>query len=83
MDKAEANNKERADDSTRESLIAISYRLPENEEASAASPKNTRPNGESSPRDGEDKYRSELISISYSPSPDMKAQPSLPADCDA
>lgn len=83
MDKAEPNNKERAEDSTRESLIAISYKLPDNEEAGAASPKNTRAGGESSPRDGEDKYRSELISISYSPSPDMKAQPSLPVDLDA
>lgn len=82
MDKAEPN-KELSEDSTRESLIAISYKLPENGEADATSPKNTRADGETSPRDGEDnKFRSELISISYSQSPDMKVQPSLPMNFD-
>lgn len=79
MDKAEPN-KELTEDSTRESLIALSYKVPANEQPA----KDTSiENGCGSPHfDGKDKYRSELISISYSPSPDMEIRPLSPAELD-
>ena len=82
MDKAEPN-KELTVDSTRESLIALSY-LPANEQPAATSPKETSiQNGCGSPHfDGKEKYRSELISISYSPSPDMEIRPLSPTELD-
>ncbi|KAG6437859.1 hypothetical protein SASPL_102789 [Salvia splendens] len=83
MDKAEPN-KELTEDSTRESLIALSYKVPANEQPAATSPKDTSiENGCGSPHfDGKEKYRSELISISYSPSPDMEIRPLSPAELD-
>ncbi|KAG6402760.1 hypothetical protein SASPL_134971 [Salvia splendens] len=83
MDKAEPK-KELSEDSTRESLIALSYRVPENEQPAAASPKNTSgENGCGNPHfDGKEKLRTELISISYSSSPDMEVRPLSPVEFD-
>ncbi|GFY92071.1 hypothetical protein Acr_08g0004670 [Actinidia rufa] len=74
--------KEASEDLTRESLIAISYRLPEKDPAVDVSPKNLSPvspidgiNG-----DGAESYRSMLISISYSESPDIKNLPVSPGE---
>ncbi|KAF3447583.1 hypothetical protein FNV43_RR12770 [Rhamnella rubrinervis] len=76
MDK-EALGKEVAEEVTRESLIAISYCEPDNFYASKSS--SEKVNGESLIRgidgDAEDKFRSELISISYTQSPDIKVLP--------
>ncbi|KAG8391420.1 hypothetical protein BUALT_Bualt01G0186000 [Buddleja alternifolia] len=79
MDKKETC-KESCDDATRESLIAISYRLPSADLTAEMSPKNRHGEKAGDPltRDGDEKYRSELISISYSPSPDAKVLPVLP-----
>lgn len=86
MDMADTN-KEPTEDSTRESLIAISYGVPKAEQPAAMSPKTTsnEKSGDTpvSNGDGDEKYRSKLISISCSPSPDMKAQPLLPVEHDA
>lgn len=76
MDKADHPKKELSEDSTRESLIALSYGVPETEQPAAAPRENT--SGETPVCDGEEKYRSELISISYSPATDVKVQPSSP-----
>ncbi|KAH6813055.1 hypothetical protein C2S51_022073 [Perilla frutescens var. frutescens] len=85
MDMADTN-REPTEDSTRESLIALSYGVPETEQPAAMSPKNTSDEKtvETLPGngDGEEKYRSKLISISSSPSPDMKVQPMLPVELD-
>ncbi|KAE8679335.1 proton-dependent oligopeptide transport family protein [Hibiscus syriacus] len=63
---------------TRESLIQISYSLPDT--VVASKPSSGILNGEkqieSIGSDGAEKYRSELISISYSQSPDDKGLPS-------
>ncbi|PSS24567.1 Cordon-bleu protein-like [Actinidia chinensis var. chinensis] len=74
--------KEASEDLTRESLIAISYRLPEKDPALDVSPENLSPvspidgiNG-----DGAENYRSMLISISYSESPDIKNLPVSPGE---
>ena len=79
MDKS-ALGKEARDEVTRESLIAISYSLPDQALASKLSPEKI--NGENLVEgidsDGAEKYRSELISISYSESPDTKV---LPVNC--
>ncbi|PSS11954.1 Sperm acrosome-associated protein [Actinidia chinensis var. chinensis] len=76
MDKEETR-KEASDEVTRESLIAISYRLPEKDQSPGDS--TNKPSGENLVEginsDGSEKYRSELISISYSPSPDTKSVP--------
>ncbi|KAL1540047.1 hypothetical protein AAHA92_24460 [Salvia divinorum] len=81
MDKAEPQ-KELSEDSTRESLIALSYRIPDNEQPAAASPKNTGgENACGNPHfDGEEKFRTELISIAYSPSPDVEVRPLSPVE---
>lgn len=77
MDKT-GSGKERRDEATRESLISISDALPEK----VLSPKpltETKVNGESAASathdsDGEDnQFRSELISISDTPSPDVES----------
>lgn len=81
MDKAEPN-KELSEDSTRESLIALSYGVPDNARPAATSPKDT--SGENACKtpsfDREEEYRSELISISYSSSPDMEVRPLSPVE---
>ncbi|KAG8363500.1 hypothetical protein BUALT_Bualt19G0028800 [Buddleja alternifolia] len=79
MDKKEAGN-EHDEDVTRESLIAISYVLPDSEPTAENSPKNTEGDEYNKPldHDGGEKYRSMLISISYSPSPDTTLLPLLP-----
>lgn len=73
-----------AEDATRESLIAISYRVPETDQNAEKSPKDVEDEKVIEPtvRDGDEKYRSKLISISYSPSPDMKVLPLLPGQVD-
>ncbi|PIN01844.1 hypothetical protein CDL12_25644 [Handroanthus impetiginosus] len=82
MDKIEPS-KELIEDLTREQLIAISYRVPDANQ-------NTDQTPEISPKyingevveplisDGKEKYRSELISISYLPSPDAVVLPPSP-----
>ncbi|KAL6981427.1 hypothetical protein U1Q18_023056 [Sarracenia purpurea var. burkii] len=72
--------KEASDEMTRESLIAISYRLPEKDHhAPGFSPENLNSASlvEGINGDGEEKYRSKLISISYSESPDTKTSPGV------
>lgn len=71
MDKS-APGKEACEEVTRESLIAISYTLPDNTFASKLSseiPNREKP-VDAKDDDGAEKYRSELISISNSESPD-------------
>lgn len=65
------------DDATRESLIAISYGVPETDANAEYSPENKDEEKvvESPTYDGDEKYRSELISISCSLSPDAKVSP--------
>lgn len=76
MDKT-ALAKEASDEVARESLIAISNALPEKAISPKRSPQNLK--GEKLVRgqslDSAEKYRSELISISYSDSPDAKDSP--------
>ncbi|KAI9182143.1 hypothetical protein LWI28_022536 [Acer negundo] len=76
MDKSTLGNEAR-EEVTRESLIAISYSVPDKGLASKVSPEKL--NGEKqievNDSDGAEKYRSELISISYSQSPDTKILP--------
>ncbi|KAL1546558.1 hypothetical protein AAHA92_23139 [Salvia divinorum] len=83
MDKAEPNKK-LTEDSTRESLIALSYKVPANEQPAATYPKDTRSENacESPHFDGKEKYRTELISISYLPTPDMEIRPLPPVELD-
>ncbi|EYU42302.1 hypothetical protein MIMGU_mgv1a020879mg, partial [Erythranthe guttata] len=79
MDKTEASKK-LTEDMTRESLIAISYDT-DDVAANEMSPENNKNSDEfveSPNRDRDEKYRSKLISISYSPSPDAKELPLLP-----
>lgn len=93
MDKVEQTQKETSEDATRESLIAISYRLPEKKDSHLPEKKDLDP--EFAPEnlnksetlvkgitggDGEEKYRSKLILISYSESPDTKSVPVGPGD---
>ncbi|GKU95720.1 hypothetical protein SLEP1_g9042 [Rubroshorea leprosula] len=64
----------------RELLIAISYCSPENVLNSGFQPENTnKTNGVSLANgDGAERYRSELISISYAESPDALTPPVAP-----
>lgn len=79
MDKKEPGKKPSAD-STRESLIAISYRLPDKDLTAEKSTNKTAGQEVFEPpvHDGDEKYRSKLISLSDSPSPDVKVPPGLP-----
>ncbi|KAM1140167.1 hypothetical protein ACFX19_040965 [Malus domestica] len=72
MDKA-GLGKEAPEEVTRESLIAISYSLPEKNLTSKLS--SGELNGEAIDTDGEEKFRSELISISYTQSPEVGGLP--------
>ncbi|KAB2595132.1 hypothetical protein D8674_030582 [Pyrus ussuriensis x Pyrus communis] len=72
MDKA-GLGKEAPEEVTRESLIAISYSLPEKNLTSKLS--SGKLNGEAVDTDGEEKFRSELISISYTESPEVGGLP--------
>ncbi|TXG62435.1 hypothetical protein EZV62_009429 [Acer yangbiense] len=76
MDKSTLGNEAPAE-VTREALIAISYPGPDKALASKLLPEKL--NGENqievNDSDGAEKYRSELISISYSPSPETKVLP--------
>ncbi|KAK9274416.1 hypothetical protein L1049_019231 [Liquidambar formosana] len=71
--------KEASEDVIRESLIAISYSVPDKVLTSKQSSENLNVENlvEGIDCDGADKYRSELISISYSQSPEIKALPAL------
>ncbi|KAE8684952.1 protein phosphatase 2C 29-like [Hibiscus syriacus] len=77
MDKRTPGN-EGSEEVTRESLIAISYSLPDKVVASKLSSGNLigEKQFERTGSDEAEKYRSELISISYSQSPDDKGLPS-------
>ncbi|CAA3020591.1 Hypothetical predicted protein [Olea europaea subsp. europaea] len=79
MEKKEPG-KEISEDMTRESLIALSYSIPEIGLNSEDSPKNLDSEKAVQPLDCDidDNYRSKLISISYSQSPDGMVQPALP-----
>lgn len=81
MDKSNSS-KEVSEEVTRESLIALSYTAPEKE--TTARHLNGKLIGEALAGavkvDGNDKYRSRLISISYLQSPDTKAPPVLPGE---
>lgn len=83
MDQSEPH-KELIDDLTRESLIAISYGVPDTDHTTEISPKNMDGVKVVEPLscDGEEKYRSKLISIAYSPSPDMEVPQPLPRPLD-
>ncbi|KAK6804232.1 hypothetical protein RDI58_002016 [Solanum bulbocastanum] len=76
MDKKESG-KEISEEVTRESLIAISYSEPEVDSSIESVPENS--NSENVVKClndiRDDKYRSELISISYAESPDTEVQP--------
>lgn len=73
MDKSAAG-KDVCEEVTRESLIAISYTLPEDNFASKPSSENLKSEKlvEETDYDVVEKFRSELISISNSVSPDVK-----------
>lgn len=74
MDKTD-RNKDLIEDIARESLIAISYGVPDTDKTAESSPKYIN-GGKAEVRDNKENYRSELISISYSPSSDVeKVQP--------
>ncbi|KAK6119271.1 hypothetical protein DH2020_046984 [Rehmannia glutinosa] len=83
MDKKEPG-KEPSEEVTRESLIAISYRVPEKDLTAEKSLKNIAGEKVVEPLipDRDEKYRSKLISISSSPSPDAKVLPILPGKPD-
>ncbi|KAM2064820.1 hypothetical protein ACFX16_028174 [Malus domestica] len=72
MDK-EGLGKEAPEEVTRESLISISYSEPEKNLTSNLS--SGKSNGEAIDADGEEKFRSELISISYAESPEVGGLP--------
>lgn len=76
------SGKEVSEENTRESLIAISYTEPQEESNDKGSTKKLSDKNvvEAVETDKEDKYRSKLISISNSESPDTKALPVLPGD---
>lgn len=79
MDNKIPGNDGTADEVTRESLIAISYSLPDKVAAASqfsSDNSNREKLVERKGSDGDDKYRSELISISYSRSPEGKGSPS-------
>lgn len=70
--------KEASEDVTRESLIALSYSLPDKVLTSKLSPENPKKEnavGQLGSEGAADEYRSELISISYPQSPDIKVLP--------
>lgn len=72
-----------SEENTRESLIAISYTEPQEEPNDKDSTKKVSDTNvvEAMESDGgEDKYRTKLISISNSESPNTKALPVLPGD---
>ncbi|OAY29756.1 uncharacterized protein LOC110602197 [Manihot esculenta] len=75
MDAKEVHS-EVSEELTRETLIGISYLLPEKVQNSDVDEiLNAEKSVSRTNSDGADKYRSELISISYCPSPDMMPSP--------
>lgn len=81
MDKKESG-KEISEEVTRESLIAISYCQPEKDLSIESAPENSNDENvvKSVNSDTRDKYRSELISLSYAESPDTEVQPVSPGE---
>ncbi|OIT39498.1 hypothetical protein A4A49_15662 [Nicotiana attenuata] len=81
MDK-KASGKEISEEVTRESLIAISYSEPEKDLSIESEPENSnRENVVKSINEDEDnKYRSELISISYEEPPDTEVEQVSPGE---
>lgn len=77
MDKKE-HGKEASEDATRESLIAISDGTPDRTAKCMAGENIVVPLN----RDTDEKYRSKLISISSSTSPNVKVQPVMPGQPD-
>ena len=65
-------------DLTRESLIALSYSLPDSDLPPTELPKNVKSVTEAVNTDEKDKVRCGLISISYAESPDTKDSPVSP-----
>nr|GMC82497.1 Cordon-bleu protein-like [Ipomoea batatas] len=82
MDKKNPGKEVCDEDLTRESLIAISYLAPEKEPASGYKPEDLTgdPIAKTKKAEGDDTYRSKLISISYQQSPDPKDQPVSPGE---
>ncbi|KAK1582077.1 hypothetical protein Q3G72_011624 [Acer saccharum] len=76
MDKSTLGNEAPAE-VTREALIGISYPVPDKALASKLSPEKLKGENqiEVNDSDGAEKYRLELISISYPQSPDTKVLP--------
>lgn len=74
MDKKESD-KEISEEVTRESLIAISYSEPEKDPSIESVPENSKYEDVVKSVNEDDKYRSELISISYAESPEPQVQP--------
>lgn len=81
MDKKEVGN-EMSEELTRESLIAISFSVPDNYHSPSLLPNKPSSDfvGEGINGDGAENYRSKLISISNKQSPDIKAQPVSPGE---
>lgn len=79
MDKKESG-KEISEEVTRESLIAISYSEPDKDPSIESAPEisNNEKVVKSVDDIRDDKYRSDLISISYAESPDTEVQPVSP-----
>lgn len=69
------SDKEISEEVTRESLIAISYSEPEKDPSIESAPENSKYENVVKSVNEDDKYRSELISISYAESPDTEVQP--------
>ncbi|KAK3013376.1 hypothetical protein RJ639_009541 [Escallonia herrerae] len=81
MDKKETGERP-AEDFTRESLIAISYRLPDKDPAPGLLPKKLDNVIEGTNGDRDENYRSKLISISYTESADTKSLPVSPGEAE-
>lgn len=79
MDKTVPGN-EVPEELARESLIAIAYSLPENPNSKISSETLNGENIGGVDSNREEKYRSELISISYTQSPDSGSQPVTPRE---
>lgn len=81
MDKKESG-REVSDELTRESLIAISYSVPDKDQSPGLFPEKLSSGHlvEGSNGDETENYRSKLISISYTQSPDIKPQPVSPGE---
>ncbi|KAL8268384.1 hypothetical protein R6Q59_002182 [Mikania micrantha] len=78
-----AKNKTKSEasaDLARESLIALSYSLPDTDLLSTDLPKSVQNATKAVNTDEKEKVRSKLISISYAESPDVKGSPVSPKE---